>query len=36
MKTRDLLNKLEGIQTIETVMDALKLSREKAIYYIYR
>ena len=35
MKTKKLLKKLEGIQTIETVMDTLRLSKEKAIYYIY-
>jgi len=31
-----LLKKLEGIQTIETVMDALDVDRKKAIYYISR
>jgi len=36
MKIRDLLNKLEGIQTIETVMDALEVDRKKAVYYVYR
>ena len=36
MKTKELLQKLEGIQTIETVMGALNINREKAIYYIYR
>lgn len=36
MKTRELLKKLEGIQTIETVMDILDVSRKKAIYYVYR
>ncbi|MEK6887338.1 MAG: hypothetical protein AABX14_00155 [Candidatus Aenigmatarchaeota archaeon] len=36
METKYLLKKLEGIQTINTVMDTLSLSREKAIYYVYR
>ncbi len=36
MKNEEILKKLEGIQTIETVMDALGINREKAIYYIYR
>ncbi|MBI3190301.1 hypothetical protein HYZ41_01205 [archaeon] len=36
METKYLLKRLEGIQTINTVMNTLSLSREKAIYYIYR
>ena len=36
MKTKEIVKKLEGIQTIETVKDTLGISREKAIYYIYR
>ena len=36
MKISQLLKKLEGIQTIETVMDTLNVSRNKAIYYIHR
>ncbi len=36
MKTKILLKRLEGMQTIESVMDALNVSRKKAIYHIYR
>ena len=36
MKNTDILKKLEGVQTIETVMDALNVSKQKAIYYLYR
>ena len=36
MKARILLNKLEGIQTIESVKDILGVSRQKAIYCIHR
>ena len=36
MKNKEILKKLGGIQTVKTVMDALGVSREKAIYYIYR
>lgn len=36
MKTSQLLQKLGGIQTVETVMDTLNVSRDKAIYYIHR
>lgn len=36
MESKELLRKLEGIQTIETVMDALKKNKEKAIYCLYR
>ena len=36
MKTINLLKKLEGIQTIETVMDALNVDKDRATYYIYR
>ena len=36
MKTKEIVKKLEGIQSIETVKDILDISREKAIYYIYR
>ncbi len=36
MKTEILLKKLEGIQTIESVKDTLKVNRQMAIYYIYR
>lgn len=36
MKTKALLEKLKGIQTIESIMAILHASRQKAIYYIYR
>ena len=36
MKTNELLQKLVGIQTIESVMDILKINRKMAIYYIQR
>ena len=36
METKILLKKLEGINTVETVMKTLDVSREKAIYYIFR
>lgn len=36
MKTEELLKKLEGIQTLKSVMSILNVNREKAIYHIYR
>jgi len=36
METKLLLKKLEGIHTIEAVMDILNVDKNKAIYYIYR
>jgi len=36
MKIKELLKKLEGMQTIESVMDALKADKKTAIYYVYR
>src|SRR3989344_2115132 len=36
MKDREILRKLEVIQTVETVMDALGVNRQKAIYHIYQ
>lgn len=36
MEIKYLLKRLEGAQTIDTVMDILGLSKEKATYYIYR
>src|SRR3989344_2563595 len=36
MKKTELLKKLEGIQTIESVKDILKVNKKKAIYYIYK
>lgn len=35
MKKRELLQKLAGIQTIESVMDILKVDKRMAIYYLY-
>jgi len=34
MKTKELLRKLNGIQTIESIMDLLKLDKKQAVYYI--
>lgn len=36
MKTQEILQKLSGIQTIESVMDILKVEKKRATYYIYR
>ena len=36
MKTNELLQKLAGIQTIESVMDILKINRKMTIYYLQR
>ncbi len=36
MKTRELVRKLEGIQTIKSVMTLLNISEKKAIYYVHR
>ncbi len=36
MKTKMLLEKMKGTQTIESVMALLNVGRQKAIYYIYR
>jgi hypothetical protein len=36
METNDLLKQLEGIQTIESVKDILKVNKKRAIYYICR
>jgi hypothetical protein len=36
MNTDTVLKKLEGIQTIPTVMDNLQVNRRQAIYYIHR
>ena len=36
METKTLLKKLEGIQTLKSIMSILKIGREKAIYYIHR
>lgn len=35
MKKSDLLKKLSGIQTIESVMDILRVGKKMAVYYIY-
>lgn len=36
MEIKDLSKKLEGVHTINTIMDTLSVSKEKAIYHIYR
>lgn len=36
MKTQELLKKLEGIQTIKTVMDKLKVNKKKAVFAVYK
>ncbi len=36
MEKIELLQKLAGIQTIESVMDLLRVNREMAIYYLHR
>lgn len=36
METKTLLKKLEGIQTVESIMDILNVDRQKAIYFVFR
>ena len=36
MKIEKTFKRLEGTQTIETVMDTLEINKKKAIYYIHR
>jgi hypothetical protein len=36
METNVLLRKLNGVHTIESVMDILGVDKEKAVYYIFR
>lgn len=36
MLKKDLLKKLEGIQTIDTVMSILDVNKQQAIYHVYR
>ncbi len=36
MKTSELLKKLEGIQTTNSVMEILNVNKKKATYYLYR
>lgn len=36
MKKLELMQKLAGIQTIESVMDILKVDKKMAIYYLHR
>ena len=36
MKTSELLQKLAGIQTVESVIDILKVDKKMAVYYIHR
>jgi len=36
MKTELLLKRLEGVQTIDSIIKLLKVDRQKATYYVYR
>ncbi len=36
MKNKITLKKIQGVQTIPSIMDILNVSRKKAIYYVYR
>jgi len=36
MKNKDLLKQLEGTSTIEAIMSNLKVSKQKAVYYVHR
>lgn len=36
MNTKELLKKLKGLQTIESIMSILNINRKKAIYHIHR
>lgn len=36
MKTQDIINRINGIQTIESIKSALKINNTRAIYLIYR
>ncbi len=36
MKTKDILKKINGMQTIESIQSALNINRTKAIYIVYR
>ena len=36
MNIKHLLQKLEGIQTINSIMSLLDVDKEKAAYYVYR
>lgn len=36
MKTEDLLKKLKGIHTVESIANLFKIKKQKAVYYIYR
>ena len=36
MKIKDILKKINGMQTIESIQSALKIDRTKAIYIVYR
>ena len=36
MKIKDTLKSVEGFQTVESIMDLLKVNRNKAIYYVHR
>lgn len=36
MKTKELLIRLTGLQTTESIQNILKVNKEKATYYVYR
>jgi hypothetical protein len=36
MDSQELLKKIEGIQTIKTIMELLDVDKNKAIYYVYK
>ncbi|MFH1064488.1 MAG: hypothetical protein V1729_05385 [Candidatus Woesearchaeota archaeon] len=36
MKVAKLLDKLEGVQTTESIMKLLGVNKQKAVYYVYR
>ena len=36
MKTNILLKKLGGVQTVSSIKNILNISKEKAVYYVYR
>ena len=36
MKTEQLLKKLEGVQTIDSATSLLRITKDKAIYYLFR
>ena len=36
IRTKDLLRKLEGIHSIESIASTMHVSKKKAVYYVYR